>query len=337
MMTGITSWQQQVPIPQCYTGTNAWSIPLNPVLADTPVPTATNFFRGAIALAANGVPIFNALTNTGADAYLAGQLDDYGGHSGRADDYHYHIAPLHLVPTSGNMPIAFALDGYAVYGANEPDGTPMTTLDTNHGHFGTNGVYHYHGTMVYPYMIGNMVGRVTEDTTSQIVPQSSASPVRPAQVPLGGAVITHCLQQGTNGYKLCYTLSGEVDTVSYNWTTAGLYTFNFISPSAGTTTQTYTGFIPCYVLPTRVEDAGTGKRAVRIFPNPAGSTFEIALSGDISANSVNDITLYNMAGQQVWHSGTYTRFVDVHNLPDGVYLLKVISANELFTNKIMIQ
>ncbi len=36
MMVGITNWQQQVPPPQFYTGTNSWSIPLQPVYATTP-------------------------------------------------------------------------------------------------------------------------------------------------------------------------------------------------------------------------------------------------------------------------------------------------------------
>jgi hypothetical protein len=60
MMTGITKWQQQVPIPQCYIGANAWQIPLNPVVAANPIPVNNqHFLRGAIALAANGIPIFN--------------------------------------------------------------------------------------------------------------------------------------------------------------------------------------------------------------------------------------------------------------------------------------
>src|SRR5262245_58783062 len=33
MMVGITNWQQQVPVPQRYTGANAWQIPLTPVPA----------------------------------------------------------------------------------------------------------------------------------------------------------------------------------------------------------------------------------------------------------------------------------------------------------------
>ena len=75
MMVGIISWQQQVPLPQAYTGDNAWQIPLDPELSDNPISAATDMFRGAIALAVNGVPIFNALNNRGDDAYLAGELD----------------------------------------------------------------------------------------------------------------------------------------------------------------------------------------------------------------------------------------------------------------------
>lgn len=245
MMTGITSWQQQVPIPQCYTDTNAWSIPLNPVIAATPVPVnQQHFLRGAIAVAANGIAIFNPYTNTGVDAYLDGQLDNWGGHCGRADDYHYHIAPTHLYTsgqTTANLPIAYAFDGFAVYGSMEPDGiTPMTTLDANHGHYGVNGIYHYHGTTSAPYMIGNMVGKVTEDSTLQIIPQARAFPVRPSLTPLSGATITGCIPNGTNnGYSLTYTRAGQNYSVDYSWTNTGSFTYNFVSPT-GTTTSNYT-------------------------------------------------------------------------------------------------
>src|SRR5215213_4712059 len=36
MMIGITAWQQQVPLPQSYTGANAWQIPLVPVPSKEP-------------------------------------------------------------------------------------------------------------------------------------------------------------------------------------------------------------------------------------------------------------------------------------------------------------
>ena len=114
MMVGITAWQQQVPLPQPYTGANAWRIPLHPVVAQNPLSAKSHFFRGAIALAANGVPIFNPIKNDGVtDTFLAGELDRFGGHCGRADDYHYHIAPTHLQSIVGTgKPIAYALDGY---------------------------------------------------------------------------------------------------------------------------------------------------------------------------------------------------------------------------------
>ena len=134
MMINITAWIAQVPLPHPYVGDNAWQIPLNPTYADNPVSIETDLQRGAIAIAANGIPIFNPLNASGLISKEIGELDDFGGHSGRADDYHYHTAPLHLEATSGNMPIAYGFDGFAVYGSSEPDGTPMQALDEFHGH-----------------------------------------------------------------------------------------------------------------------------------------------------------------------------------------------------------
>ena len=80
MMVGINSWQQQVPTIQPYKSSNAWKIPISPRLSSKPISGQGHFLRGAIAVAVNGVPIFNALNNRGEDAYLAGELDDFGGH-----------------------------------------------------------------------------------------------------------------------------------------------------------------------------------------------------------------------------------------------------------------
>jgi hypothetical protein len=72
MMVGITAWQQQVPLPQDFTGANAFRIPRHPVFAKTPVSAKTALFNGAIAVAVNGVPIFNPIKNDGrTDTYLA--------------------------------------------------------------------------------------------------------------------------------------------------------------------------------------------------------------------------------------------------------------------------
>lgn len=244
MMVGISSWQQQVPIPQPYGGANHWSIPLQPVWSDIPLSTRTNLMKGAVAIAVNGIPIFNALNNRGVDSYATGELDQWGGHCGRADDYHYHAAPLHLSQTSGRMPIAFALDGFPVYGSSEPDGSLMQALDTCHGHQLAGRVYHYHGTTNYPYVIGAMRGKVTLDPATpapenQILPQAFASPVRPATTPLNGAVIIDFISTGSNAYKLTYRQGGRNGYVEYNWNTANIYTYKLTDTAGRVTINTY--------------------------------------------------------------------------------------------------
>jgi hypothetical protein len=339
MMVGIASngWQQQVPIPQCYYGDNAWSIPLNPILAATPVPVnAQHFTRGAIAVAVNGVPIFNPFTNQGVDAFLDGQLDNWGGHCGRADDYHYHTAPLHLYgTTSSTLPIAYALDGYAVFGALEPDGISMTSLDANHGH-NYNGEYHYHGTANAPYMIGNMVGQVTEDATAQIIPQAAATPVRPAQTPLNGALIASLIANGSNGYILSYLLNNQNYQVSYSWTTNGLYTFNFINPS-GTTTSNYNGFIPCDIQYAGAEESTLLNKSFHIYPIPSQHTINIQLKLGQDPKDIKGISIYSNSGTEVFHSHHYEQAIDLSNQTKGIYFIVIKTSKGEFKQKLILQ
>lgn len=244
MMIGITSWQQQVPITQPYNGTNSWSIPLQPVYSTMPLSTKTNLMKGAVAVAVNGIPIFNALNNRGEDSYRIGELDNWGGHCGRGDDYHYHAAPLHLSTINGLKPIAFAVDGFPVYGVKEPDGSSMSSLDTCHGHVGLNGVYHYHGTTDYPYVIGALKGKVTLDPTTtapenQVIPQAFTKPVRPATTPLNGATITDFTAVGLNGYLLTYKIGNKNGYVKYSWDVNNKYTFILIDTSGNAVTNVY--------------------------------------------------------------------------------------------------
>lgn len=238
MMVGITNWQQQVPVAQPYVGTNAWQFPQTPVLADEPVSARTGLFRGAIALAVNGVPIFNALNNRGDDAFLVGELDEFGGHCGRADDYHYHVAPLHLQDIVGSAnPIAYALDGFAIYGSVEPDGSPIEALDEYNGHTGADGVYHYHGTATYPYINGGLVGVVS--VSDQVDPQPTTPAFRPAGEPLQGATITAFDDLGGGSYRLEYTVDGVVGSIEYSVDDPTIE-FTFTSPAGDVVTETYT-------------------------------------------------------------------------------------------------
>ncbi|MFN7983281.1 MAG: YHYH protein [Vicinamibacterales bacterium] len=238
LMVGIRSWQQQIPLPAAYTGSNAWTIPRTPVLAAQPVSARTGLFRGAIALAVNGIPVFNALNNRGDDAFLAGELDDFGGHAGRADDYHYHTAPLFLSTTVGaTNPIAVALDGFALYGSLEPDGSAMRPLDEYNGHVDSGLGYHYHGTLTYPYINGGMKGVVR--VSDQVEPQPSLVPVRPALTPLTGAVVTRHVTTGTNSWSLEYQIAGRTYRVDYRIEGTRV-TFVFTDPNGTSRTEVYT-------------------------------------------------------------------------------------------------
>ena len=325
MMTGITKWQQQVPIPQCYIGSNAWQIPLNPVLADTPVPVnPQHFIRGAVAIATNGVPIFNPYTNTGVDALVDGQLDNYGGHSGRADDYHYHIAPLHLDSiTEDVLPIAWALDGFPIYAGKEPDGSNMKPLDENHGHFGVDGIYHYHGTKEAPYMIGKMVGKVTEDNTLQIIPQPSAKPVRPSLTPLSGATITHCeANANANGYILTYTRNGSQYTVNYSWTSGGKYTYVFSGPS-GNVTETYNGFVPCEII-TSVSNIQKPDFNFNVYPNPCDKYLHLQIDEGWKSQ-IKKTSIVSLNGVKANEYKYFNADVDISNLIPGYYIIQLQS------------
>ncbi len=335
MMTGITGWQQQVPIPQCYKGSNAWSIPLNPTIATTPVPVnSIHFIRGALALAVNGIPIFNPYTNTGVDAFLDGQLDKWGGHCGRADDYHYHTAPLHLYDKQAKtLPIAYALDGFAVYGTLEPDGKAMTTLDANHGHY-YNGVYHYHGTASAPYMVGNMVGKVTEDATYQIIPQATAKSPRPATNPLKDAVITGLEANATNtGYTLTYTIGTAVYKVAYSWNTSGVYTFNFINPS-GTTVSTYNSTAPCKISTATNEVEST---EFMVYPNPASESISVSLQNTLKSSDIKNVAIFNVSGQMVFNASSFQEKISTSHFPTGLYFMHLKTDRQVLVKKLIVE
>lgn len=301
MMVGITSWQQQVPLPQPYNGTNAWRIPLRPVLAAVPISTKKALYTGAIALAINGVPIFNALNNRGDDAYLFGELDQWGGHCGRADDYHYHIAPWHIETIVGKTkPIAVALDGYPIYGSLEPDSTAVMPLDSLNGHFDKTNRYHYHGTKTYPYINGGMRG-VVQVQNDQITPQPRTTPVRPFLQPLNGATVTGFAITGSTSYSLQYTRNNQIYYVNYRYDLSpapATYTFVFVDPSGGTVTKVYRNG-QLVTVGGEAEDMTALKEFVlyKNYPNPFNPATTIKYYLPERAHAT--LTIYNQLGQKV--------------------------------------
>ena len=240
MMIGITAWQQQVPLPQPYSGSNAWRIPLRPQPSPDPVSIKDRFLRGAIAIAANGIPIFNPQNNRGEISQEIGELDQWGGHCGRSDDYHYHAAPLHLQSVLGPaLPVAVALDGYPIYGLTEPDGSAPKNLDAFNGHDTPSLGYHYHASLKYPYVNGGFHGVVVE-REGQVDPQPRAQGVRPALTALRGAKITAF--EGSPGQtpaKLSYTLNGRPASVSYRSLGGGQWKFQFAAADGTTREENY--------------------------------------------------------------------------------------------------
>jgi len=263
MMVGITAWQQQIPIPQNYAGDNAWRIPLNPVPADKPMSAKTNFFRGAIAIAVNGVPIFNPIKNDGkTDTNLAGELDEFGGHCGRADDYHYHLPPVHLEKATGEgKPIAYALDGYPILGFQSKEEAAESKLDWLNGHKDEKGNYHYHSTTQYPYLNGGFFGKVVQ-REGQVDPQPRARGIRPALRGLRGAEITG-FKKSEDGKSVSveYTLQNEIRSVSYTTEDFQKFEFSFENGREGKSAETYSE------RPDRRDEGRDGKRGKGDRPN----------------------------------------------------------------------
>ncbi len=249
MMVGITAWNRQVPIPQPYKGGNAWRIPLDPKIAETAISAKKTLFKGSIAVAANGIPIFNPIKQDGrTDTFLNGELDEFGGHAGRADDYHYHITPWHLEKKVGKgVPVAIALDGFPIHTAIEPDGEPAKDVDWLNGHTYPNGLisgrahfhedgdpghgkssdgeYHYHGSKNYPYLNGGFKGTVALEG-GEVKVQPRAQGVRPYTRPLRGAEITDFKRQG-NKYQLTYIYNDTILHIDYTDNEDGSFTFKF--------------------------------------------------------------------------------------------------------------
>ncbi|MEM7600627.1 MAG: YHYH protein [Verrucomicrobiota bacterium] len=228
MMKGITAWQQQVPILHDYTGTNAFKLPLNPEYVETPEELT---LMGPIAIAVNGIPIFHALTQSGKDAYAGGELDEWGGHCGRADDYHYHIAPTHLEPIVGKgNPVAFGLDGYPIYLSDPSKDKP---LDECHGYFDDDGNYRYVGELKPPYVMSYFRGKADLESRPR------AGGIRPFLRPLRGAKITDFSGSLHEGFHLEYDVYGEKSTIDYRFNGNGGADFVFTNADGSTTEESY--------------------------------------------------------------------------------------------------
>ncbi len=232
MMVGITAWNQQVPLPQPFSDGNVWRFPLEPSAADT--PTATNG-QGSVAMALNGVSIFDPTRQDGVyaterDPYLIGELDACAGHSGRADDYHYHAGPVCLEAENladGGI-VAIALDGYFVRSFTDPDGSAPADLDACNGHSHDDLGYHYHLTETVPYVLGCYHGVVDIDGA-----QPHTTPVRRGNGQPIAAEITAMYTDDDGSVTLEYTYLDEQRSMSWIAIDENCFTFTYLNPPTG--------------------------------------------------------------------------------------------------------
>ncbi|MBB5720466.1 hypothetical protein FHS72_000070 [Loktanella ponticola] len=227
LMTGITGTNEQVPVPADY----AAPINLTPTLGGTPLTR-----DAALGVAVNGVPIYDytgggemsqadlAHHQAQHDTLQTGQLDVCGGHAGRGDDYHYHVAPTCMMEAMDNADenpiIGWAFDGFPIYGDANPDGTPIAadTLDVCNGQLDEEFGYRYHTSPDAPYIVQCLMGEIANfDSLPRVRPleAEAGGGAAPGTPPRGG-VENLVFSQGNDGTRsMDYTYQGDDYFIRY--------------------------------------------------------------------------------------------------------------------------
>lgn len=218
LMKGITGTNQQFPTPHNL----EVGIKRNPQLADKPTYTEP----GPIGIAVNGVPIFDpstqgpiqAPTGKPASAMERGELDECGGHAGRGDDYHYHMAPKCLIEDLGReavdvkrQPIGYAFDGFPILALGWFDSANdiEDKLDECRGVKDASGRYFYNAKSSDDYAIldcfsGTPVGS-SRDSWDRRLDNSGKEIVG---IPMKFTIDE--FKTVPNGSKSCYVMSGTM-------------------------------------------------------------------------------------------------------------------------------
>jgi len=231
LMNGITGTNEQIPVP----ATNyAAPIKLTPTLANT-----LTTVDAAVGVAVNGVPIYDYSSQGELDVYnydaskdtlITGQLDNCGGHAGRGDDYHYHVASNCMIGSMANKGdsaiLGWGYDGYPLYGNNNPDSSEIAQgqLDVCNGQADETFGYRYHTSTKPPYIMQCLMGEVDTTILPRVAPLSGDSAgVRANLTPPQGGVtnLTHVIADngtrtmsythGSVNYYVIYTPSSTQD------------------------------------------------------------------------------------------------------------------------------
>ncbi len=140
-----------------------YDVPANPTIAASP----SCLGMGPIGVTVTGVAVYDACAAADGDAVAREEQDSCHGHPDRSDTYHYHGILQACVPDAGSATqnsslLAYALDGFAIYGPWY-NGKILTTKDLDECHGTTSPVmwggqlvnmYHYVSTYDFPYTVG---------------------------------------------------------------------------------------------------------------------------------------------------------------------------------------
>lgn len=227
LMTGIVGTNEQVPVPAEYSA----PILLDPVLGSQPLTR-----DAALGVAVNGVPIYDytaggemteadlAHHQARHDTFQTGQLDICGGHAGRGDDYHYHMAPVCMIAEMQNAGpdsiIGWAFDGFPIYGDLNPDGSEIAegALDICNGQPDEVFGYRYHTSAEAPYIVQCLMGEVTDfDGLPRVRPLQAASGggAEPGRPPRGGVDDLVFTQSEDGARSMDYTYQGADYFIRY--------------------------------------------------------------------------------------------------------------------------
>jgi hypothetical protein len=228
LMTGIVGTNEQIPVPAEYGA----PIILAPELSDTPLTR-----DAALGVAVNGVPIYDytgggemseadlAHHQAQHDTLQTGQLDVCGGHAGRGDDYHYHVAPTCMMDAMNNAGeddaiIGWAFDGFPIYGDNNPDGTIIAegALDVCNGQPGDDFGYRYHTSKDAPYIVQCLMGVVTDfEKLPRVRPMTAVSGdgAEPGRPPQGGVDDLVMTRNEDGSASMDYSYQGQDYYIRY--------------------------------------------------------------------------------------------------------------------------
>ena len=236
LMNGITGTNEQVPVPaEGY----AAPVKLNPKKAKD-----ITTIDAAVGVAVNGVPIYDYSAqgeldvseyDAKHDTLALGQLDNCGGHSGRGDDYHYHVSPTCMIDTMKNQTssaiIGWAYDGYPLYGDKNPDGSDIKQgeLDVCNGQTDEIFGYRYQTSSTAPYIIQCLVGEVDTSKLPRVAPLSGDTQKIRADLkpPAGGVENLKYTTLEDGSRTMTYSYQGEDYFTTYSPSVKSEHCYDF--------------------------------------------------------------------------------------------------------------